>query len=75
MNYELNREIKELEKDRINYATELENERNKMSILLKGDMGKDIDDVLSGHKKIKISFFNKLKFKLNYYLNMIFDKI
>ena len=41
--------------------------------MLRGSMGKDIDDVLSGKVKVKLSFFEKMKYKINFWLDKIFN--
>lgn len=42
-------------------------------MLINGSMGKDIDDVLSGKKKVKLSFWQKLKYKFRFYLELFID--
>jgi len=37
---------------------------------LKGTMGKDMDEVLSGNKKVEFTFWTKVKFKINNFLKM-----
>ncbi len=37
---------------------------------LKGTMGKDMDEVLSGKKKVEFTFWTKVKFKINNFLKM-----
>ena len=36
-------------------------------------MGKDIDDVLKGKVKIKLSWKEKMKYKIKYYINKLFE--
>lgn len=35
---------------------------------LKGSMGQDMKDVLSGNKKVELTFWTKLKFNINKFL-------
>jgi hypothetical protein len=49
----------------------VEFERNKWAELLKGSMGEDIKDVLSGKKKVKLTFNEVLNYKLKFYKNKI----
>lgn len=65
--FELNRELRELNLDRDKYKTELTNEQYRIANLLKNEMGKDIQDVLSGKVKVKLSFKERIKY--------FFDKI
>ena len=37
---------------------------------LNGSMGKDMNDVLSGKKKVKLTFWTKLKHKFNSFLSL-----
>ena len=53
-NWELNRELKEIDKEREVFTQELTNKRQHMANLLLNDMGKDIDDVLKGKVKVKL---------------------
>lgn len=36
---------------------------------LKGSMGQDMKDVLSGNKKVELTFWTKLKFNINKFLS------
>lgn len=58
--FEYNKERYNLEIERRNYSNELLNERNRMSILLKGEMGNDIDDVLNGRKFVRFTLKEKI---------------
>lgn len=68
---ELNRELNGLKNDRLRYEIELDSCRHKYSELLKNEMGKDINDVLNGKVKVKLSFKERLK----YFIDNIFNKI
>lgn len=70
---ELNREVKNLENDKKMSILAIKNEQEKMARMLRGSMGKDIDDVLSGKVKVKLSFFEKMKYKINFWIDKIFN--
>ena len=70
---ELNREVRNLENDKKMSILAIKNEQEKMARMLRGSMGKDIDDVLSGKVKVKLSFFEKMKYKINFWLDKIFN--
>ena len=70
----LNKELEKLKKDKLIFERELECERAKIAkTLIDGGMGKEIDDVLSGRKTIKVSFLEKTKYKIKFYLDRIFN--
>jgi hypothetical protein len=46
-------------------------EKNRWAELLKGDVGQDMKDVLSGKKKVKLSFKEKVYYTLRFYRNKI----
>ena len=58
---ELNRELKGLQSDRKQYEDELKNKREKMAYFLRNELGEDIDNVLNGKVKVKLTFKEKLK--------------
>jgi hypothetical protein len=51
----------------------VQNQRDRYASLLKGEMGKDIDDVLSGKVKVKLSFWERVKYKTRHFLDVIFN--
>ena len=67
---ELNREFKNLQIDRRNYENELKSEQIKISQELMGDMGKDMMEVLSGNKKIKLPLKDKIKYEIKNFLRL-----
>lgn len=67
-----NRELNQLNNDRKKMEIELSNERDRIASLLIGEMGKDIDDVLCGKKIVKLSFFEKVKYKIKFFLDNLF---
>lgn len=71
--WELNRELSEFKRQNMIHEKELSNKRNEMSNLLLNEMGRDMDDVLNGKIKIKLSFFEKIKYKLINIFNRLFN--
>lgn len=72
-NWELNRELKEIDKEREIFTQELTNKRQHMANMLLTDMGKDMDDVLNGKVKVKFSWMEKMKYKIKHYINKLFE--
>jgi len=71
VDYELAREMRGLKNDKMMTGRAVESEKNRWAEKLKGEVGKDIDDVLSGKKKVKLTFNEVINYKLNYYKNKI----
>ena len=71
MDYELLREVRGLKNDKIMTQRAVEFEKNRWAGMLKGSIGKDIDDVLSGKKKVRLTWDEIIKYKLRYYKNKI----
>ena len=59
----INKELTNNNNDKIIFEHELKTHRDNIAHMLKTDMGKDIDDVLSGKKIVTLSFFEKFKYK------------
>lgn len=74
-NWELNKELSNLNNDKKNNEDKLNKQKQQMANLLLNDLGKDIDNVLSGHVKVKMSFFEKLKYKIRYYIDKLFTML
>lgn len=70
---ELNKELKELEKDKVLFEYELRQEQEKMQHFLLGEMGRDIDAVLSGKKTVDMSFQERMKYKIKHIFEKIFN--
>lgn len=68
----LNKELRGLESDRLMTKLAVENERDRYANLLKGGMGKDIDDVLSGKVVVKLTAKEKFKYKLKSFFDRLF---
>lgn len=69
---QLQREINALSGDLAVTKLAVNNMQIEMEELLKGEMGKDIRDVLDGKKIIKLGFFEKIKFKIRNLFRRIF---
>lgn len=66
------KELRNLENDKKMTQLAIKNEQNKIAEKLKGSMGNDMEDVLSGKTKVKLSFFERLKYKINFWLDKFF---
>lgn len=73
-NYETNRELRGLKNDKIMTERAVESEKNRWAEKLRGNVGKDMHDVLSGKKKVKLTFREKIHYSYIYYKNK-FKKI
>ena len=68
---ETNNELKGLKNDRKRYEIELSLYQKKYAEMLKHEMGKDMNNVLNGKIKVKLSFKEKIK----RFIDNIFNKI
>lgn len=71
--FQIDRELKGLQSDREMYQHELKKQQENYAYFLRNELGEDIDDVLNGKKKIRLSFKEKFKYKFNYIINKIFN--
>lgn len=71
MDYELLRETRGLKNDKIMTQRAVDFEKNRWAEMLKGSVGKDIDDVLSGRKKVRLTWNEIINYKLRYYKNKL----
>lgn len=69
MDREYERELTTLESEKRMDALALKGIQYNIAEQLKGSMGKDMNDVLSGKKSIKLTFWTKLKYKIDNFLN------
>lgn len=69
--YELNRELRGWKNDKLMTERAVEFEKNRWAEMLNGSTGQDIKDVLSGKKKVKLTFNEVINYKLKYYKNKI----
>ena len=68
--YELNREARGLKSDKIMTERAVNFEKNRWAELLKGEVGQDMKDVLSGKKYVKLTKWQKLRYKIDNFLNL-----
>ena len=66
----LNREITTFESEKKMSSLAIRGYQNTISEQLRGSMGKDMNDVLSGKKKIKLTLWQKISFKIKRFLKM-----
>ena len=69
--YELNRELRGWKNDKLMTERAVEFEKNRWAEMLNGELGQDIKDVVSGKKKVKLTFNEVLNYKLRFYKNKI----
>lgn len=69
----INKEIDGLKRDRYGYELEMQVHQMKLLENLKGEMGQDIKDVLSGKVKVKLPIWKRFRFKLQKIIEMIFE--
>ena len=69
--FQLYRETRGLKNDKMMTERAVSSERDRWAEMLKGGMGQDIKDVLSGKKKVKLTFSEVINYKLKFYKNKI----
>lgn len=69
-NSEIMMEITSLKSERMMAQEALKSHQMQLAESLNGAMGKDIDDVLSGRKKVVLTKKQKLKYKINNFLKL-----
>lgn len=72
-NYELFKELRGLKNDRLMNDRILDGVRGDIAKKLNGLMGDDIKDVLEGKKVVKLTFKEKIKYKINSWFNKLFE--
>ncbi len=76
-NTDINKELAVLEMERIMSEKAIEGRKNEMANMLLGDMGKDMEDFLSGRKTIKIKkrgFFRRMADAFDSFLRKISER-
>ena len=68
--YEYERELTTYKSEKKMDALALKGHQWNIAEQLKGSMGKDMNDVLSGKKIVELTFWTKLKFKINNFLSL-----
>lgn len=71
-NIAANREKRALDNDRLMSRRAINFQQRRIAEELLGDMGKDMDDVLSGKVKVKLPLLMRIKYKINFWLNNFF---
>jgi len=69
--FQVYRELRGWKNDRMMTERAVESERDKWAEMLKGEMGQDIKDVLSGKIKVKLTFSEVINYKLKFYKNKL----
>jgi hypothetical protein len=67
---ELDRELTTYKSEKRMDTLALKGHQWNIAEQLKGSMGKDMEEVLSGKKKVEFTFLTKLKFKINNFLKL-----
>ena len=70
MDSEYNREVTTYESEKRMDALALKGLQWNIAEQLKGSMGQDMNDVLSGKKQVKLSFWRKLKYSIDNFLSL-----
>jgi hypothetical protein len=71
-NIAANREKRALDNDRLMSRRAINFQQRRIAEELLGDMGKDMNDVLSGKVKVKLPLLMRIKYKINFWLNKLF---
>lgn len=69
MDVEYQREAIHLRNDKKMTERALISQRNEWNRLLHGSLGKDMEDVLSGRKKVRLSFKERIKDRIRIFKN------
>jgi hypothetical protein len=69
--FQVYRETRGLRNDRLMTERAVDSEKNRWADKLKGSTGQDIKDVLSGKKKVKLTFSEVVSYKLRFYKNKL----
>lgn len=72
--FELRTELRGLKNDKLMTERAIETEKAKWAEMLKGSIGQDMDDVLSGKKKVKLSFKERFRNRWRKFLNIFRKK-
>lgn len=73
--FQINRELRGLNNDKKITELAVKSQQIKWAELLKGNVGKDINDVLSGKVKVKLTFGEIISQKLRNYKKKITNEI
>ena len=67
---EIDRELTTLKSEKRMDILALKGHQWNIAEQLNGSMGKDMTDVLSGKKKVELTFWTKVKYKINNFLKI-----
>lgn len=70
---EINRELREINREKQLYKLELQREQSKIAQALKNEMGEDMKKVLSGERQVVLSQKMKWKYRIQNFLNKLFN--
>lgn len=72
---ELNREYRELENEKKLYNRIIKSEQETFAKSLKGSIGKDMEEVLTGKKVVKLSLIETINYKIKKFLTKLFKTL
>lgn len=68
-----NQELYGLKQDKKKYEKELSSFQHKFAAALRNELGEDIQNVINGKTLVKLSFWEKIKYKTRFFLDKIFN--
>ena len=71
-NIAANREKRALDNDRLMSRRAINFQQRRIAEELLRDMGKDMDNVLSGKVKVKLPLLMRIKYKINFWIDKLF---
>lgn len=71
--FQIRKELEELNREKELSKLSLEKEQMRIVGLIKNGLGDDINNVLSGKEIVQLSFFEKVKFKIKYFFDNLFN--
>lgn len=71
--FQIKKELEELNREKELSKLSLEKEQMRIVGLIKNGLGDDINNVLSGKEIVQLSFFEKVKYKIKYFFDNLFN--
>lgn len=71
--FQIKKELEELNREKELSKLSLEKEQMRIVGLIKNGLGDDINNVLSGKEIVQLSFFEKIKYKIKYFFDNLFN--
>lgn len=71
--FQIRKELEELNREKELSKLSLEKEQMRIVGLIKNGLGDDINNVLSGKEIVQLSFFEKVKYKIKYFFDNLFN--